>query len=90
MEDPSRQNVLAHIDIDYLNELKYPADVEVGVRVLQIGRSSFQLGLGLFSGGRCMATARSVQVRIDAHSKAPIPLEAADREALQPYLATPA
>lgn len=86
LDNPSRQYVLAHIEIDYLQELKYPADVRVGVRVLQIGRSSFQLGIGIFSDDRCMATARTVQVQVDALSKAPRALDDADRQALQPYL----
>jgi acyl-CoA thioester hydrolase len=84
--DPSRQNVLAHIEIDYLQELKYPADIRVGLRVLKIGRSSFQLGAGIFSGERCVAVARSVQVRIDSQSKAPIALSDEERRMLQPYL----
>ncbi len=90
LQDPSRQHVLAHIEIDYLQELKYPADIRVGVRVLQIGRSSFQLGVGIFSGDRCVAIARSVQVRIDSQSKAPLPLNDDERRALQPYVFDPA
>lgn len=89
VEDPARQNVLAHIEIDYLQELKYPAEVRVGVRVLQIGRTSFHLGVGIFAGARCMATARSVQVRIDAHSKAPLALSDEERAALLPWLPSP-
>jgi acyl-CoA thioester hydrolase len=88
-DDSSRQSVLAHIEIDYLQELKYPADIQVGLQVLEIGRSSFQLGVGIFSGERCFATVKTVQVRIDARSKLPITLNEEEKRALQPYLAEP-
>jgi len=87
LDQPMRQNVLAHVQIDYLQELRYPAELRVGVRVLAIGRSSFQLGVGLFAGERCVATVRTVQVRIDGQSKAPIALDPDERRALAAYLA---
>lgn len=89
LDDNSRQNVLAHIEIDYLHELRYPSQIAVGVRVLSIGRTSFRLGVGLFDGERCAATIATVQVRIDADTKAPIPLDADERLTLQRYVTDP-
>lgn len=85
VDDPSRQSVLAHVEIDYLQELKYPADLRVGLRVIEIGRTSFKLGAGIFRGDHCVALVRSVQVRIDARSKRPLALDEDEQRMLQAY-----
>src|SRR3546814_7594293 len=46
--DDRRQTVIARFEIDYRREVAYPADLRVGVRVLAIGNSSFQIGVGIF------------------------------------------
>lgn len=82
-----RQNVIRRAGLDYLRELHFPADVKVGLRVLSMGRTSFTLGLGMFSGGHCVATAETVLVRIDTASRKPVELNEEERASLQPYLA---
>lgn len=82
-----RQNVIRRAGLDYLRELHYPADVKVGLRVLKIGTTSFTLGLGMFSGGHCVATAETVLVRIDTRSRVPVALNEEEQALLQPYLA---
>lgn len=82
-----RQNVIRHAELDYLRELHFPAEVKIGLRVLKVGTTSFTLGLGMFSGGHCVATASTVLVRIDTKSRAPIMLNDEERGLLQPYLA---
>ncbi|MFA5941163.1 MAG: thioesterase family protein [Sinimarinibacterium sp.] len=80
-------NVIARLEVDYLRELHYPADVRVGVRVLKIGRSSFTLGLGMFSGGHCVATAATVLVHIDAQTRKSVELDADMRTRLEAWIA---
>ncbi len=82
-----RQSIIARLEIDYLRELHYPAELRIGVRVIALGRSSFTLGLGIFTGAVCVATAVTVLVRIDAQTRAAVALDAEERARLQPYLA---
>lgn len=82
----AQQNVIVRLEIDYRRELHFPADVRVGVRVLRIGNRSFTLGLGMFSGGHCVATATTVMVRIDAASRKAIELDADVRERLEAWI----
>lgn len=57
-----RAIMIAHLSIDYLAEGRYGADVETGVAVVAVGRTSYRLGIGLFQDGRAMALADSVMV----------------------------
>lgn len=82
-----RQNVIARIELDYRRELHYPGEVRVGLNVLKLGRSSYTVGIGIFDGDQCAATAQAVLVRIDRISRKAIELDAAERARLQPYLA---
>ncbi len=54
--------LLAHVEIDYVAEGRYPEDVEAGVAVVHIGRRSYRLGIGLFQLGRTLALADCVMV----------------------------
>jgi acyl-CoA thioester hydrolase len=87
MPGAARQNVIRKAELEYLRELHYPAEVRVGLRVLKLGSTSFTLGIGMFSGEHCVATAQTVLVRIDAQTRAPVALINEERAALLPYLA---
>lgn len=80
-----RQNVLARLEIDYRRELHYPGELRVGVRVLDIGRTSFRLGIGVFDGEHCAATITTVLVRIDVATRAAVALDNDERERLAFY-----
>lgn len=88
MWDPAdpRQNVIARVEIDYRRELHFPADLRVGVRVIDIGRRSFRLGQGIFKGDVCVATVEAVMVRIDMQTRQPVELSVDERARLEPYL----
>lgn len=57
--------VVVRLEIDFRAELFYPGQVDIGTRVLAIGRSSFRVGQGIFKGNTCTATAESVMVLMD-------------------------
>lgn len=80
------QNVVARLEIDYRRELLYQAQLQIGVRVLAIGRSSFRLGCGIFANGVCHATGLSIVVRWDAHTRASITLDEDALARLRPHL----
>jgi acyl-CoA thioester hydrolase len=61
--------VMARIEIDYRAELHFPAEVEIGSRVLRVGNSSFDIGNAVFHGESCAATSRTVLVAIDRQSR---------------------
>ena len=66
--------VLARIEIDFLAELHFPGAVDIGVRILSVGRSSYRMGEAIFLGERCVATAEAVMAMLDAHSRKAIAL----------------
>ncbi len=82
-----RQGVVIRLEINYLLELNYPAELRIGLRVLSVGASSFTVGLGMFSGSTCHATALTVVVRIDAKTRQKVALNDEERAALAPFLA---
>jgi acyl-CoA thioester hydrolase len=65
--------VLRRLEVDYVGEAHYPADLRVGSRLLHVGTTSFVVGTGVFVGNRCVATARSVLVVVGPDGPAPIP-----------------
>jgi acyl-CoA thioester hydrolase len=79
--------VMARLEIDYRAELHYPADVDVGGRLMRIGRSSMVTGNGVFHGAICAATALTTLVLIDAATRRPTPIPDATRAVLEAYLA---
>jgi acyl-CoA thioester hydrolase len=78
--------VVRHLAIDYLRELHFPADLQVGIGIARIGTTSATLGCGLFKGDICVATSEAVMVRIDAKTRRPQALSEEERELLKPYV----
>jgi acyl-CoA thioester hydrolase len=62
---PGSVFAVVRLEIDYRAELFYPGRIDIGTRVLGIGRTSFRLGQGIFNGGTCAATSESVLVLMD-------------------------
>ena len=56
---------LVKITIEYLGEMRYPGEVEIGTLVRRVGRSSVTFGQGMFNEARCVAVAESVVVLLD-------------------------
>ena len=79
---PGTTWVIAKLVIDYRAEMDFPGEVEVGTRVLSLGRSSTRFGQGLFRDGACVATSVSVGVLLDLETRCPTPIPDALREAV--------
>lgn len=71
---PGKAWVIARLNMDYLVEMNFPGEVEVGSRVLSIGRSSFRVGQALFKNGQCCSTAESIIVLTDESTRKSSPL----------------
>jgi acyl-CoA thioester hydrolase len=61
--------VMARIELDYRAELHWPAEVDIGSRLLRIGRSSFSIGNGVFHGPKCAATSVTTLVVINRETR---------------------
>jgi acyl-CoA thioester hydrolase len=74
--------VMARVEIDYRRELHWPAAVDIGSRVVSIGRSSYVIGQGIFRGEICITTGRTTLVLIDRLTRRAAPLPDAYRAVL--------
>jgi acyl-CoA thioester hydrolase len=70
---------------DYFRPVAYPEDLEVGLRVDRIGRSSVRYGLGLFAAGGEAACAAGtvVHVFVDRGASGPVEIPGPIRRALE-------
>jgi acyl-CoA thioester hydrolase len=68
---------IVRITIEYLNEMHFPGEVEVGTLVRRIGNSSLTFGQAIFYKDKCAAVAEAVMVMLDGRTRRPKPLPAA-------------
>jgi acyl-CoA thioester hydrolase len=81
--------VLAKFSVEYYVPLHYPGEVEIGTSVLRIGRTSYTLGQGIFTGDRCAAAAEVVTVYVDPETGKATPLSDELRSILEKFQALP-
>lgn len=70
---------------DYFAPLAYPQNVEAGLRIARLGRSSIQWEIGIFAEGAEHASAQGqlVHVFVDQQAQASVAIPATVREALE-------
>ena len=78
--------VVARVEIDFRAELQWPGKVDIGTRLLSVGRTSWRLEHGIFAGDKCVATAVSVMVTIDGATRRATPLPPVLRDWLEARL----
>lgn len=66
--------VIASLQLDFLSEINWPGTVDIGTRVVKVGRSSLTLEQGIFQNGACVAAARTVIVQMDEATRRSTPL----------------
>src|SRR5262249_49146452 len=71
---PDGTFVLVRSEIDYLRELRWPGNVEVGTALAEFGSTSFKMVQVVFNEGPCAATGRFVMVLMDKTTRRPRPL----------------
>jgi acyl-CoA thioester hydrolase len=76
LAEPGCTFVIARLTIDFLAEILWPGDVQVGTRVASVGRSSMHMEQAIFQNGKCVATSQSVIVQMDEASRKSRPLSA--------------
>ncbi|MFC3339061.1 acyl-CoA thioesterase [Paracandidimonas soli] len=80
--DEGCQYVVARLGIDFLREILCPGEVEIGIRMQKIGRSSFTLDQAIFQDGKCAARAEVVIVQINKAQRRSQPFSEALRARL--------
>ena len=81
LNPPGATSVLARLDINFLKELHWPGEVEIGTGTVEIGRSSYTFLQAVFCKGECAGTGRATMVMIDAATRKarPLPEEVVER-----------
>jgi acyl-CoA thioester hydrolase len=77
---------MVRLEIDYRKEIRFPATLRLGVRLLRLGNSSLTLACAIFNGDVCAATSQSTAVRFDAEARGSKPFSPSERQALESYL----
>ena len=74
-----RQLLMASTRIEYVNQGRYPGQIEVATGILRAGRSSFTHAAALFQDGLCIALGDSVMVHAVDGLPAPVAEDAKER-----------
>ena len=78
--------VIASLELTFLQELRWPGQVDIGTGLLKIGTSSITLSQMLFQDGKVAAEAKTVIVQISIESGKSLPLSSDARTHLQGFL----
>ena len=75
----------------YFAPLAFPQDIDAGLRVARVGRSSVRYEVGLFAADEplCAARGHFVHVYVDRRTRRPVPLPPALLRALEPLSPEP-
>lgn len=79
--------VIANLNIDYLNEITFPGEVEIGTRVTKLGTSSVRMEQVVFQNGTCAAHAQTVIVQMDKTTRRSKPFSPEARAMLEGFIA---
>lgn len=78
--------VMVRLDIHFRAELHWPGTIDLGLGVARIGRTSVNFDQVVFSEGRCVASARAVNVLVDQVTRKPATLTAEMRTNFRRWL----
>lgn len=77
-DDPKFWNeyglILAHIEADFIAQLKPPAELDIGFRIAKVGRTSLGTEAAMFLGEQLIAVTRGVLVWFDYRAGTPLPV----------------
>ena len=66
--------ILASMACDFLAQVHYPAELELGTRVTRLGRSSLNMQTAIFQDGKVVAVLRGVMVWFDYTAQKTLPI----------------
>jgi acyl-CoA thioester hydrolase len=71
---PGLTYVLVRFEVDYIKELLWPGNVDVGTGVSEFGRSSFKVSQAIFRDGTVAAMGKATLVCMDKTTRKATPL----------------
>ncbi|QFT32063.1 acyl-CoA thioesterase YbgC [Labrenzia sp. THAF82] len=83
LTDAGASFVIARLELDFLSEVNWPGEVEIGTSVLDIGRNSFRLFQSVFQDGSPVAKAVTVIVQMNESTRKSHPLTEEARQKLE-------
>lgn len=83
--DSSGAFVIAHASLDFLKEIFWPGNVEIGLNITKIGRTSITFEQAIFQDKVLVSKSTSVIVHIDAETKRPKALSELQKKKLMYY-----
>lgn len=81
--------ILAHIEADFLVQLKPPAELAIGFRIARLGRTSLRTEAAMFLGEQAVAITRAIIVWFDYRAGTPLPLPDAVRAKIRAFEKVP-
>ena len=75
--------VIRRLEFDFLKELSYPGEVDVGIAITRFGTSSMIVHHGVFAKDYCAATAMGVSVYFDLSKRASTPIPKEIKQAIK-------
>jgi acyl-CoA thioester hydrolase len=78
--------LMVRLDMHFRAELRWPGTIEMGLGLTKFGRTSVTFDQVVFSEGRCVASAQSVSVLLEKHTRKPTPLTPEIIRNFQPWL----
>ena len=81
--------ILAHIEADFLVQLKPPAELAIGFRISKLGRTSLRTEAAMFLGEQAVAITRAIIVWFDYRASTPLPLPDAVRAKIRAFEKVP-
>jgi len=78
--------MMVRLDMHFRAQLRWPGTIEMGLGLVKFGRTSVTFDQVVFSNSKCVASAQSVSVLIDAVTHKPRPLTRGIVAAFQPWL----
>ena len=81
--------ILAHIEADFIAQLKPPAELDLGFRIAKIGRTSLGTEAGMFRDNTLVAVTRGILVWFDYRAGTPLPVPPAVKARIRTLEAVP-
>ena len=83
--DSSGAFVIAQASLDFLKEIFWPGNVEIGLNITKIGRTSITFEQAIFQDKVLVSKSTSVIVHIDTETKRPKALSELQKKKLMDY-----
>ena len=83
---PNASIVIASLKLDFLKEIHWPGQVDIGTGILKVGKSSITIYQKLFQNDVCVAQAETVTVQVDNVTGKALPLSETSLKKLNQWL----